>query len=418
MSNPSIVHTSDATFDKDVLKSDKPVLLDFWAEWCGPCKMIAPILDEIADQYKDKIRIAKLNIDDNPATPPEIQHPRHSDADPVQERHRGGPEGRRGHQIAARRLSGQQPVRGYLGNQSRGGQGGQQGGGRAGGGRSNRSNRPRNDNRNGNTNGGRPPHEDYGDLPEGGDDLEIIAPTDLARSRSSMNLTELKKRPISDLVKLAETMGLENMGRSRKQDIIFGVLKAHARKGEDIYGDGVLEILQDGFGFLRSSDSSYLAGPDDIYVSRARSAASICAPAIRSPGLIRPPKDGERYFALLKVGEINFDSPESSRGKVLFENLTPLHPTERLKLERGNGSTEDLTARAIDLVAPIGKGQRGLIVSPPKAGKTMLLQNIATAITANHPEVLPDRAADRRAARGSDRDGAHRQGRSGVLHLR
>jgi len=162
-------------------------------------------------------------------------------------------------------------VRGYLGNQSRGGQGGQggqQGGGQGGGGRSNRSNRgPRNDNRNGNTNGGRPPQEDYGDLPEGGDDLEIIAPTDLARSRSSMNLTELKKRPISDLVKLAETMGLENMGRSRKQDIIFGVLKAHARKGEDIYGDGVLEILQDGFGFLRSSDSSYLAGPDDIYVS-------------------------------------------------------------------------------------------------------------------------------------------------------
>ena len=150
-------------------------------------------------------------------------------------------------------------MRGYLGNQSRGQGGGQQGGQGGGGGRPNRSNR-RND-RNGNTNGGRPPQEDYGDLPEGGDDLEIIAQADLARSRSSMNLTELKKRPISDLVKLAETMGLENMGRSRKQDIIFGVLKAHARKGEDIYGDGVLEILQDGFGFLRSSDSSYLAGP-------------------------------------------------------------------------------------------------------------------------------------------------------------
>jgi transcription termination factor Rho len=279
-------------------------------------------------------------------------------------------------------------VRGYLGNQSRGGgQGGGQGGGNQGGGRSNRSNRPRNENRNGNTNGGRPPQEDYGDLPEGGDDLEIIAPTDLARSRSSMNLTELKKRPISDLVKLAETMGLENMGRSRKQDIIFGVLKAHARKGEDIYGDGVLEILQDGFGFLRSSDSSYLAGPDDIYVSPSQIRRFNLRTGDSISGLIRPPKDGERYFALLKVGEINYDSPESSRGKVLFENLTPLHPTERLKLERGNGSTEDLTARAIDLVAPIGKGQRGLIVSPPKAGKTMLLQNIATAITANHPEV-------------------------------
>src|ERR1700680_2594759 len=315
---------------------------------------------------------------------------RHPDADPVQERYRGGPESRSSHQITARGLSGQQPVRGYLGNQSRGGGqgGGQQGGGGQGGGRSNRSNRgPRNDNRNGNTNGGRPMHEDYGDLPEGGDDLEIIAPTDLARSRSSMNLTELKKRPISDLVKLAETMGLENMGRSRKQDIIFGVLKAHARKGEDIYGDGVLEILQDGFGFLRSSDSSYLAGPDDIYVSPSQIRRFNSRTGDSISGLIRPPKDGERYFALLKVGEINFDSPESSRGKVLFENLTPLHPTERLKLERGNGSTEDLTARAIDLVAPIGKGQRGLIVSPPKAGKTMLLQNIATAITANHPEV-------------------------------
>ena len=187
-------------------------------------------------------------------------------------------------------------MRGYLGNQSRGGGqggGGQGGGGQGGGGRSNRSNRPRNDNRNGNTNGGRPAHEDYGDLPEGGDDLEIIAPTDLARSRSSMNLTELKKRPISDLVKLAETMGLENMGRSRKQDIIFGVLKAHARKGEDIYGDGVLEILQDGFGFLRSSDSSYLAGPDDIYVQPEPDPA--LQPAHRRFDLrTDPPAEGRR----------------------------------------------------------------------------------------------------------------------------
>jgi len=175
-------------------------------------------------------------------------------------------------------------VRGYLGNQSRG-QGGQQGGQ---GGRSNRSNRPRGD-RNGNTNGGRPAIEDYGDLPEGGDDLEIIAQADLARSRSSMNLTELKKRPISDLVKLAETMGLENMGRSRKQDIIFGVLKAHARKGEDIYGDGVLEILQDGFGFLRSSDSSYLAGPDDIYVSPSQIRRFNLRTGDSISGLIRPP---------------------------------------------------------------------------------------------------------------------------------
>ena len=153
-----------------------------------------------------------------------------------------------------------------------------------------------------------------------------------------MNLTELKSKPIHELVKLAESMGLENMARSRKQDIIFSILKAHARNGENIYGDGVLEILQDGFGFLRSSDGSYLAGPDDIYVSPSQIRRFNLRTGDTISGLIRPPKDGERYFALLKVGEINFDSPDSSRNKVLFENLTPLHPTKRLKLERGNGS--------------------------------------------------------------------------------
>ncbi|MFM7708504.1 MAG: transcription termination factor Rho, partial [Gammaproteobacteria bacterium] len=202
-----------------------------------------------------------------------------------------------------------------------------------------------------------------------------------------MNLTTLKSMPINKLVDLAAKYGVENMARSRKQDIIFSLLKAHARQGEHIYGDGVLEILQDGFGFLRSADGSYLAGPDDIYISPAQIRRFNLRTGDSISGLIRPPKEGERYFALTKVGEINFDSPENARSKVLFENLTPLHPTKRLKLERGNGSTEDLTARAIDLCAPIGKGQRGLIVSPPKAGKTMLLQNIATAITANHPEV-------------------------------
>ncbi len=176
-------------------------------------------------------------------------------------------------------------------------------------------------------------------------------------------------------------MGQESLARSRKQVIIFSI------NGEPVYGEGVIEILQDGFGFLRSADSSYLAGPDDIYISPNQVRRFNLRTGDSISGLIRPPKDGERYFALMKVGEINFDSPESARNKVLFENLTPLHPTHRLKLQRGNGSTEDLTARAIDLVAPIGKGQRGLIVSPPKAGKTMLLQNIATAITHNHPEV-------------------------------
>lgn len=219
------------------------------------------------------------------------------------------------------------------------------------------------------------------------DDVGIISPSELAASRQSMNLTQLKLKPVSELVEIAARMGLENLARSRKQDIIFSILKAHARSGEDIYGDGVLEILQDGFGFLRSSDSSYLAGPDDIYVSPSQIRRFNLRTGDSISGLIRPPKDGERYFALLKVGEINFDSPEGAKHKVLFENLTPLHPTKRLKLERGNGSSEDLTARIIDLVAPIGKGQRGLIISPPKAGKTMLLQNIATSITNNHPDV-------------------------------
>jgi len=202
-----------------------------------------------------------------------------------------------------------------------------------------------------------------------------------------MNLTELKKMPVNELVDMAQTMFIEGVGRSRKQDLIFAILKAQAKKGEEISGDGVLEILQDGFGFLRAGDSSYLAGPDDIYVSPSQIRRFNLRTGDTISGLIRPPKDGERYFALLKVGQINFDSPENARRKVLFENLTPLHPTRRFKLERGTGSTEDLTARMIDLIAPLGKGQRGLIVSPPKAGKTMLLQNIANSITGNHPEV-------------------------------
>ncbi|ABE53739.1 transcription termination factor Rho [Shewanella denitrificans OS217] len=203
-----------------------------------------------------------------------------------------------------------------------------------------------------------------------------------------MNLTELKDTPISDLVSLAETMKLENMARTRKQDIIFSILKAHAKSGEDIFGGGVLEILQDGFGFLRSSDGSYLAGPDDIYVSPSQIRRFNMRTGDSIFGKIRPPKEGERYFALLKVSEVNFDKPESSKNKILFENLTPLHAEERLRMERGNGSTEDITARILDLCSPIGKGQRGLIVAPPKAGKTLLLQNIAQSITYNNPDVV------------------------------
>jgi transcription termination factor Rho len=201
-----------------------------------------------------------------------------------------------------------------------------------------------------------------------------------------MNLTELKRKPASEIIQIAEEMGLEGAARSRKQDIVFNILKGHAKKGEDISGDGVLEILGDGYGFLRSADCSYLAGPDDIYVSPSQIRRFNLHTGDTISGKIRPPKDGERYFALLKVNEINFEPPEASKNKVLFENLTPLHAHDRLKLEIGNGSTADLTPRVIDLVAPIGKGQRGLIVSPPKAGKTMMLQGIAHSITANHPE--------------------------------
>ncbi len=201
-----------------------------------------------------------------------------------------------------------------------------------------------------------------------------------------MNLTELKKKSASELIDIAADMKIDNLSRSRKQDIIFSILKAHAKNGEDILGDGVLEILQDGFGFLRSTDCSYLAGPDDIYISPSQIRRFGLRTGDTVSGKIRPPKDSERYFAMLKVDQINYDKPENAKRKILFENLTPLHPDERLKLERGNGSTEDITARIIDICAPIGKGQRGLIVSPPKAGKTLMLQNIAQSITTNQPE--------------------------------
>lgn len=201
-----------------------------------------------------------------------------------------------------------------------------------------------------------------------------------------MNLTELKQKSAADLLELAESMGIEGMARSRRQDVIFAILKSHAKKGEDIYSEGVLEILEDGFGFLRSADSSYLAGPDDIYVSPSQIRRFNLRTGDTVSGKIRPPKEGERYFALLKVNEINYEAPEIAKSKVLFENLTPLFANQRLTMELGNGSTEDITPRVIELVAPIGKGQRGMIVSPPKAGKTMMLQNIAHSIAIKSPE--------------------------------
>lgn len=201
-----------------------------------------------------------------------------------------------------------------------------------------------------------------------------------------MNLNELKKMPVAQLVDMCEQSGIENTARLNKKEIIFHLLKFCARSGEDIFGEGVIEILPDGFGFLRSSDSSYLAGPDDIYVSPSQVRRFNLRTGDSISGKIRPPKEGERYFALLKVDTVNFEKPENARNKILFENLTPLFADTRLRLELGNGSKEDITARVIDLTAPIGKGQRALIVAPPKAGKTVLLQNIAHSIAANNPE--------------------------------
>ena len=204
----------------------------------------------------------------------------------------------------------------------------------------------------------------------------------------AISLTELKSKSPTELMEAASTLQLDNITRLRKQDQIFAILKAQARQGEKIKGEGVVEILQDGFGFLRSAKSSYLAGPDDIYMSSSQVRRFGLRTGDTVSGQIRPPKDSERYFALLKVEEINFQSPEEARRKVLFENLTPLHPDEPFKLERENGSAESLTGRVIDLVAPIGKGQRGLIVSAPKTGKTVMLQQIAQSITVINPEVV------------------------------
>lgn len=201
-----------------------------------------------------------------------------------------------------------------------------------------------------------------------------------------MNLTELKEKSPTELLEIAQSFGIEDVARARKGDVIFGILKALAKRGDDIHGNGVLEILPDGYGFLRSADSSYLAGPDDIYVSPSQIRRFSLRTGDEVHGKIRPPKEGERYFALLKVNEINGEPPEVTRNKIAFENLTPLHANERLHMEVGNGSTEDITSRVIDLVSPIGKGQRGLIVSPPKAGKTVMLQNLAHSIAINHPE--------------------------------
>src|SRR4249920_2692598 len=203
-----------------------------------------------------------------------------------------------------------------------------------------------------------------------------------------MQLSELKTLHVSELLDKATEGGVEGANRMRKQDLIFAMLKNQAKKGESIFGDGTLEVLPDGFGFLRSPDTSYLAGPDDIYVSPSQIRRFNLHTGDSVEGEIRTPKDGERYFALVKVDKVNGEAPEAAKNKILFENLTPLHPDKAFKLEREIKAEENLTGRVLDIVAPIGKGQRGLIVSPPKAGKTVMLQHIAHAITSNHPEVI------------------------------
>lgn len=203
-----------------------------------------------------------------------------------------------------------------------------------------------------------------------------------------MHLSDLKNLHVTELVEMAITNQIDGANRLRKQDLIFAMLKNQARKGESIFGEGTLEVLQDGFGFLRSPDTSYLAGPDDIYVSPSQIRRFNLHTGDSIDGEIRTPKDGERYFALVKVDKVNNEPPENSKHKILFENLTPLFPTKRLLLERDIKAEENVTSRIIDLVAPIGMGQRGLLVSSPKSGKTVMLQHIAHAIASNYPDVI------------------------------
>ncbi len=201
-----------------------------------------------------------------------------------------------------------------------------------------------------------------------------------------MKLSELKIKSPTELLELAQSLGIENISRAKKQTLIFAILKHKADNEEEVLGDGVLDILQEGYGFLRSSNDSYVSGPDDIYVSPNQIRRFNLSTGDVVTGKIRAPKKGEKYFALVKVSEVNEDAPENIRNRIPFSSLTPLHPNQRLGLELGNGGTEDITARVIDLVAPFGKGQRGLLVAPPKAGKTMIMQNIASSIAVNHPE--------------------------------
>src|SRR6202041_3986860 len=203
-----------------------------------------------------------------------------------------------------------------------------------------------------------------------------------------MHLAELKAKTPSDLLSYAESLQIENASSLRKQDMMFAILKNLAENDQAIHGEGTLEILPDGFGFLRSPEANYLPGPDDIYVSPSQVRRFGLRTGDTVEGQIRAPKDGERYFALFKLNSINFEEPDRIRHRINFDNLTPLYPDEKLKLEVGDPTRKDMTTRVIDLIAPLGKGQRAIIVSPPRAGKTVMLQNIAHAIAVNHPEIF------------------------------
>ncbi len=233
-----------------------------------------------------------------------------------------------------------------------------------------------------------------------------------------MKLKDLKAKSPTEILSFAEELQVENASTLRKQELMFAILKQLAGRDVNITGEGVVEVLQDGFGFLRSPDANYLAGPDDIYVSPSQIRRFSLRTGDTVEGEIRSPKDGERYFALLKVNTINFEDPEKMRHKIHFDNLTPLYPTSRFRMEVENPTIKDLTARVIDLVAPLGKGQRALITAQPRTGKTVILQNIAHSITANHPECYLDRAPHRRATGGSHRHATLGEGRGDFLDLR
>lgn len=261
--------------------------------------------------------------------------------------------------------------------------------GNTGGGNNAQGNRGNRRNKHRNKRGDRAPREM---MPDGGDDDAPVSDNrplaPLPPDFPTYSLADLKRMPAHKLLDIADQLNIgESVARARKQDVIFSLLKVLTRHGDGVAADGVLEILPDGFGFLRSAEASYLAGPDDTYISPSQIRRFNLRTGDFLTGRIRNPKDGERYFALALVDTINGEPPEASKNKVLFENLTPLFPRERFHLERGNGSSEDITGRILDLVAPIGRGQRGLIVSQPKAGKTMLMQNVAQAIMHNHPDV-------------------------------